>query len=126
MSDSTSKADKQREYLDEHDRLANLFVTDRFAFELERKHIINQTIDHMDDKLKEKLRAQQKEWDRILNKSGSNENRFAMIKTIFWHHVINNWQPDLQQHSTTLKTLAVGSKRSRPPLSFMDKKSLKS
>jgi hypothetical protein len=39
--DTVSISDKHQQYLDEHDRLANLFVPDRFAFELERKRIIN-------------------------------------------------------------------------------------
>lgn len=47
MSDVLAKAEEYRGYLKEHYRLANLFVTDRFASELERIRIINETIGDM-------------------------------------------------------------------------------
>ena len=106
MADFLSKAEKHQAFLNEHDRLANLFVTDRFAFELERKRIIHKAIDDMgcSEESNEKLRTQQKEWDRILKGAGSAENRFAMIQALFWHHVVNEWQPALQKYVTTLNS----------------------
>lgn len=114
MSDLLSKAEKDREFFKEHDRLAKLYVTDRFAFEMERKQIIDKTIDNMccNEEFKEKLRVQQKDWDRILKGAGSAENRFAMIQALFWHHVVNEWQPALQEFLTTLNSLKK-SKRNR-------------
>lgn len=53
-----SKADKHQQYLDELDRRASLFVTDRFAFELERKRILDRAVDGMDNH--KKMRVQQK------------------------------------------------------------------
>ncbi|MGB3211067.1 MAG: DUF3135 domain-containing protein [Desulforhopalus sp.] len=122
MSDSLSKEGKKREYLTEHDRLAHLFVTDRFAFEIERKRIIADTIEDIcsTDECKEKMRAQQKELDRILKGSGSAENRFAMIQSLFWHHVVNEWQPALQEFQTALSSLKYDKKK-RSPLSLVKK-----
>jgi hypothetical protein len=45
MTDPSLKAEKHQEYLNEHERLAKLFVTDRFAFEMERKRLIDEAID---------------------------------------------------------------------------------
>jgi len=115
MLNNVSKADKHQQYLDEHDRLANLFVTDRFAFELERKRILNETIDsyYSSEKFKEKLRVQQKELDRILKGMGSSENRFAMAQALLWHHMVNRWQPQIEND---IRELVGGDSSSRPRL----------
>lgn len=122
MSDFLSKAEKHQEYLNEHDRLAKLFVTDRFAFEMERKRIIDRTIDDMccSEEFKEKSKKQQKELDRILKGAGSAENRFAMIQALFWHHVVNKWQPAMQKYFPTLGSLKK-SKQNRSELSLVKK-----
>lgn len=123
MADLLSKAEKHREYINEHDRLANLFVTDRFAFEMERKRIISGAIDDMccSEEIKERLRAKQKELDRTLKGMGSAENRLAMIQALLWHHVVNKWQPALQEYLTTLHSLKEESKRNRSALSLVKK-----
>lgn len=123
MSDLFSKkAERERECLKEHDRLANLFATDRFAFELERKRMIDKTIDemHCSDEAKENLRRQQKDWNRVLKGAGSAENRFAMIQVLFWHHIVNKWQPALQKFLTTTNSLKK-NKPTRPTLSVVEK-----
>lgn len=99
-----SQTEKRLEFLREHDRLADLFVRDRFAFEKERQRSINETIDEMccSEERKDKLREQQKDWDRILKGAGSAENRFAMIQALFWHKVVNDFQPALQKYVKTL------------------------
>lgn len=116
------KAEKNQEFLEEHDRLANLYVTNRFAFEKERKRIINETINNMScrEELKEKLRAQQKDWERILRGTGSAENRFAMIQALFWHQVVNNFQPALQTCVATLHPLK-NSRRRQSALTLIKK-----
>lgn len=103
MANFLSQTEKKQAAEKEHDRLAKLYVTDRFAFEQERKRIINKTIDemHCSEEGREKLRLQQKDLDRVLKGAGSPENRFAMIQAIFWHHVVNKWQPALQEFLAT-------------------------
>lgn len=64
---------KEQRYIDEHERLADLLIADRFAFELERKKLLQELVNFTRP---EKL---QNEWDKILNGMGSAENRFAMI-----------------------------------------------
>jgi hypothetical protein len=106
MSDFSSKGEKRQKYLNEHDRLSNLFITNRFAFELERKRIIREAIDEMacSEEIKTRMRARQNKLDKTLKGIGSAENRFAMIQALLWHHVVNKWQPALQNYSTTLKS----------------------
>ena len=106
MSDFSSKEEKRQNYLNEHDRLSNLFITNRFAFELERKRIIREAIDDMacSEEIKDRLRARQKKLDKTLKGMGSSENRFAMIQALLWHHVVNKWQPALQNYSVTLNS----------------------
>lgn len=74
MANSLSKAEKHRKYINEHDRLANLFTTDRFA----------------------------------------------MIQALLWHHVVNDWQPVLEDYVTTLNSFQ-RSRRNRPALSLVKK-----
>lgn len=123
MSDFSFPAEENREFLKEHDRLANLFVTDRFAFELERKRIINKTINEMccTEEKREKLRLQQKDLDRVLRGAGSSENRFAMMQAIFWHHVVNRWQPVLQEFLTATNSVKK-NKPNRSALSLVKNK----
>lgn len=104
MSDLLSKEEKHQEYLNEHERLAKLFVTDRFAFEIERKRLIDESIDDMcwSDETKERMREQQKDLDRILKGAGSTENRLVMIQALVWHHVVNTSQPALQKYIKSL------------------------
>ncbi len=117
MSDFPSQAEENQEFFKEHDRLANLFVTDRFAFEQERKRIINKTIDEMrcSEEAREKMRRQQKDLDRVLKGAGSPENRFAMMQAIFWHQVVNQWQPALQEFLTTVNSV----KKNKPNRSLL-------
>jgi len=106
-----AKKERQRQCLEEHDRLSNLFVSNRFAFELERKRLIQSTIDSNENR--ERLQKQQNEWDKILNGIGSAENRFAMIQSLFWHDFVNNWQPGLEEAVSDLNTiiLRIGSRK---------------
>jgi hypothetical protein len=110
------KTTKKQRFIDEHERLENLFITDRFAFELERKRLLHESINHTHHR--EKLQKQQDEWDRILNGIGSADNRFAMIQSLFWYHLVNNWQPELQESLATLKTLVRGN-CNQPVLSLL-------
>ena len=123
MAELSSQSEENQEFLKEHDRLANLFATDRFAFEQERKRIINKTIDEMccSEEARQKLKMQQKDLDRVLKGAGSPENRFAMIQAIFWHHVVNQWQPALQEFLTTVASVRK-SKRNRSTLSLVKNK----
>lgn len=116
MHDSVSNDDKHHQYLDEHDRLANLFVTNRFAFEQERKRILRAAINTMEHP--ENRKEQQNELDRILKGIGSSENRLAMIQALFWHHLFNNWQPELHEQVGHLNAL-VNTIRTRPVLTLV-------
>lgn len=84
----------RKEALEEHARLHKLFKEDRFAFELERKRMINEVINGAkDEKQREKLRAMQESWDRKMKKAGSAHNRFVLAQHLFWEHVNKVWNP---------------------------------
>lgn len=70
---------------------------------MERKRILNEAINNM--YTREKRKAQQKEWDSILKGMGSAENRFAMAQTLLWHHLFNNWQPQMLENTIKLRRL---------------------
>ncbi len=99
--------EKERKYLEQHDRLAHLFVTDRFAFEAERKRMIDKTKNGRgySEEIKEKLNLRQKNLDRALKGAGSPENRFALIQAFFWHCIVNEWQPAFKKHFPVLNSL---------------------
>ena len=116
MSKISSLTSRHEQYIAEHHRMARLFTTDRFAFELERKRILKESIDEMCNP--NRRRAEQKELDKMLKKIGSRENRFALIQAILWHHMINKWQPKMSNFSIALHELTKGS-RKHPPLKLV-------
>lgn len=122
MAYSISNSEKHRKYINEHNRLADLFTTDRFAFEMERKRIIKETINNMSgsEEFKEKMRAQQKKLDKMLKGAGSAENRLALIQALFWDHVVNSWELAMQNSIHTLNSFK-RSKHDRPALSLVRK-----
>ena len=110
--------DSQRE----HDRLSALYRTDKFAFELERKRLIDTTIDSAlcSDTYKAKLRHQQSEWNRMLKGIGSVENRFPLIQALLGHHLVNSWQSALVGYRDALNAFEQLNSN-RPQLSLVKK-----
>ena len=113
MTDVSPKEEKRQEYLQEHERLARLFVTDRLAFERERRRLIEQTIEDScrSAPIQERMRGLQKNLDRILKSAGSNENRLALIQAFFWDHIVNKWQPTLHIYLEALHSCNKKMKR---------------
>ena len=90
----------------EHKRLHKLFSNNPFAFEIERRKMINEIIESARSKdQKNKLRAIQKSWDNKIKKAGSKHNRFVFAQSLFWDHVENIWNPFIQQSSKELSNL---------------------
>ncbi|MFH1154793.1 MAG: hypothetical protein V1793_13340 [Pseudomonadota bacterium] len=88
------KARLKEEALAEHKRLSQLFIENRFQFELER----NAAIEKLIQKAKsDKLRQLQTRWDNILKNSGSGHNRFVLIQMLFWDHINNHFRPALNR-----------------------------
>lgn len=91
------KEKREKEALKEHARLSRLFMEDRFAFERERKRMIDEIINSAKDKEeKNRLKALQDSWDRKMKNAGSKHNRFALTQTLFWEHFYEVWQPALE------------------------------
>ncbi|MFP7754967.1 DUF3135 domain-containing protein [Thermodesulfobacteriota bacterium B35] len=79
---------------EEHRRLKTLFKEDRLAFERERRRLISETIASYDDpRIRESLQRQQQQLDRVLRHAGSAENRFSLIRAMFWDQIVNRFIP---------------------------------
>lgn len=93
-----------------HERLHKLFKENRFAFEIERKRMINEVIESANSKSQEKrLRAIQNSWDNKMKKAGSKNNRLVLAQHLFWEHFNNTWNPLIQECSKELRGM-VGQK----------------
>lgn len=98
-----NKEQREKEAMEEHERLHKLFKENRFAFELERKRAIEKIINSArTEQEKEKLRALQSGWDNRLKNAGTKHNRFIMAQTMFWDHFNNVWTPAIQELNTVL------------------------
>jgi hypothetical protein len=92
------KDKRKKEALKRHARLSRLFKDQRFAFERERKRMIDEIISHArDEKQRERLRALQESWDKKMRHAGSGHNRFVLAQTLFWEHFHGSWQPAIQK-----------------------------
>ena len=103
MNWAESREQREKEAMEEHERLHKLFKENRFAFELERKRAIEKIINSArTGQEKEKLRALQASWDNRLKNAGTKDNRFIMAQTMFWDHFNNVWTPAIQELNVVL------------------------
>ncbi len=94
---------KRQEALERHARLHKLFIEDRLGFERERKRLIDDFINSIEDRDKrDRLIALQKSWDRRMRHAGSAYNRFVLAKAFFWSHFHEAWQPAIQEFNVLL------------------------
>jgi hypothetical protein len=106
------KMKREREALERHAQLHKLFREDRLAFERERKRILDEFFDGIEDKeMRNKLKGLQRSWDTKMKHAGSAHNRFVLAQTVFWNHVHDKWSPALKQFESILE-----AKPDRPPL----------
>ncbi len=90
----------------QHERLHKLFNENRFAFEIERKRMINEIIEGAaNEAQKKRLREIQESWDTKMKNAGSKNNRLVLAQHLFWDHVENIWNPFIQECSRELKSL---------------------
>lgn len=94
---SQDKGKREQEALERHEKLARMFREDRFAFERERRRLIEEVIHSTDDlSQRKRLRDLQEKWNRRMKGAGSTHNRFVLAQTFFWEHVREVWQPALE------------------------------
>ena len=116
----TLKWEKEREKrekasLEKHTRLSELFRKDLFAFEQERKRMINKVINSAGDEAqKKRLKDMQASWDKRMRGAGSKYNRFVMAQTLFWDHFYENWLPAIKKFD-----LHLNAKPTRPSLKLV-------
>ena len=92
--------------IERHERLHKLFIENRFAFEIERKKMLDEIIESAaDEDQKKRLRTIQESWDEKMKKAGSKNNRLILAQHLFWDHVENIWNPFIQECSRELKGL---------------------
>ncbi|MCD6265581.1 MAG: DUF3135 domain-containing protein [Deltaproteobacteria bacterium] len=97
------KEKREKKALENHARLSKLFKEDRFAFERERKRMIDEIINSVEDEeQKNRLRAFQESWDKKMRGAGSRHNRFVLAQTLFWEHFHETWQPAIQKFNYLL------------------------
>ncbi len=90
----------------QHERLHKLFKENRFAFEIERKKMINEIIENAaNEDQKKRLKKIQESWDNKMKKAGTKSNRFTLAQHLFWEHVENIWNPFIQEFSRELSSL---------------------
>ena len=86
--------------INDHDRLSELFRNDRLSFERVRKRLLEENIAAFPDvETRDKLILMQQRVEQILRGAGSGHNRFVMMQTLFWDHVVNIWVPALNGYS---------------------------
>ncbi len=100
--------EKRREESEKrHARMAQLFREDRLAFERERKRLLDEFFNSVEDEdLRQRLRALQASFETKMKHAGSAHNRFVLAQTIFWDNFHQNWQPGIQQINESLKYLS--------------------
>ncbi len=97
------RKEREKESLKKHARLCALFKKNRFAFELERKKMIDEIINSSEDEeQRNSLRAIQASWDKRMKGAGSSHNRFVLAQTFFWEHFHEIWQPGIQKYNFQL------------------------
>ena len=90
----------------QHERLHKLHNENRFAFEIERRKMIDETIEKAGSEVRKKrLRAMQDSWDNKMKKAGSKHNRLVLAQHLFWEHVEKIWNPSLKEFSRELRSL---------------------
>lgn len=98
------RAQKDKESLERHRRLSKLFKEDRLSFERERKRMIDELVNSVEDEdQRERLRSLQASWDKMMRGAGSPQNRLVLAQTFFWSHFHEVWHPSIREFSTLLK-----------------------
>jgi hypothetical protein len=97
------KEKREKESLEKHARLSKLFKEDRFAFERERKWMIGEIINSVEDEeQRNRLRGFQESWDKKMRSAGSKHNRFIQAQTFFWEHFHEIWHPSILKFNCLL------------------------
>jgi hypothetical protein len=100
---SQDKEKREKESLARHARLSRLFNENRFAFEIERKRMIAEVIDSVEDeKQRDLLVSFQNSWDKKMKNAGSPHNRYVLATTFFWEHFNEKWHPALKKINKAL------------------------
>ena len=98
---------RKEEYLKKHSRMAKLFVEDRLSFERERKRLLDEFFNGIEDEdMRGRLRALQASFEKRMKNAGSAHNRFVLAQTFFWDHFHNVWQPGLERMNDQMKSFA--------------------
>ena len=97
------KEKREKVSLENHARLSKLFKKDRLSFERERKGMIDEFFNSIDDiDLRNRLWAFQASWDKRMKRAGSSHNRFILAQTFFWEHFHEVWHPAIRKYSVML------------------------
>jgi hypothetical protein len=107
------KEQRRAEYLKWHAQMAKLFVEDRLAFERERKRLLDEFFNGIENEdMRRRLRVLQTSFEEKMKHAGSAHNRFVLAQTFFWDHFHKTWQPGIEKANTLLKSLVA---KTAPP-----------
>lgn len=82
--------------IEEHERMHNLYKTNRFMFEIEARKSIEAFINSAEPDRQPALRKLQTKWDTAMKGAGK-ENRLVVAKHLLMDHFINKFKPVMDQ-----------------------------
>lgn len=86
----------EEESLKEHKRMSDLYETDPFKFEAEKREKIEGLINSTPEERRESLREMQKSWDEAMNEVGGPQDRMMVAKKILFEHIVTKFQPAVE------------------------------
>ena len=110
------KEQRRVEYLKRHELLARLFVEDRLAFERERKRLLDEFFDSVENEaVRGRLCALQTSFEEKMKHAGSAHNRFVLTQTLLWDHILKTWQPTIEKMNALLKSFVAKTSSPQGP-----------
>lgn len=82
----------EKEAIKKHEKMHNLYKTNRFMFEIEAKKMINDFINSIPAERQPKLRELQSKWDAAMKGAGKH-NRLVVAENLLMDHFINKFKP---------------------------------
>ncbi len=107
---------RKAEYVKRHKRMARLFVEDRLAFERERKRLLDEFFDSVENEdIRRRLRSVQTSFEEKMKHAGSAHNRFVLTQLLFRNHILQTWQPAIEKMNALLKNFVAKTSSPQGP-----------
>jgi len=113
------RKDREQQWFEDHEEMAQMFQENRLIFELERKRLIGEKIDrYADNHIGPSLSRQQEELEEMLSGNPSPQNRMALVEKVLIDKLHNELAPAVQRlkELTQQQTSTKGKEHSDPRL----------